>query len=347
MLALLILQVDSVRTVISEGVASVQSYSLSVARDKAIEDALRRAVEQTIGTMVSSETIVENYELIEDRILTRSKGYVRNYRIISEGQENGLYRVKIVAEVSLGKLSEDMEAIELLVLQKDKPRIVVLANDEHTANLLEQLFSDDGFPVVDREEFENKLKKIHKRMDIEGMDERTLAKLALDMGAEVLVKSVLKRKKTKVQTSFYKGERIDLTLRSKIIDASNAFLLSSVVHTKSYPALNPQILENFVKEAYEKLKSKLLEKWQKPENVVYIYLYNVSFQELGKIRDELQRNTRGLRKVIVRNFTDDTAILEVISSENAEQIAHTLKNGFPKAKITSLKKGEIHLKFSR
>ncbi len=39
-----------------------------IARDHAIKDDLRKAVEQAVGTFISSETVVENYEVLSDRI---------------------------------------------------------------------------------------------------------------------------------------------------------------------------------------------------------------------------------------------------------------------------------------
>ena len=66
------------------GQAAIMSNDVSMARDKAIEDALRKAVEQAVGAMVSSETVTQNYELLSDKILSKSKGYVRSYKIATE-----------------------------------------------------------------------------------------------------------------------------------------------------------------------------------------------------------------------------------------------------------------------
>src|SRR5262245_58225033 len=77
------------KTVTAEGVASVGNDP-GTAHDKAIEDALRRAVEQAVGTMVESETATQNYELLSDKIYSRSQGYVKNYDVLSENTEGNL-----------------------------------------------------------------------------------------------------------------------------------------------------------------------------------------------------------------------------------------------------------------
>src|SRR5262245_4601069 len=99
--------------VTAEGVASIGTDK-AAAHDKAIEDALRRAVEQAVGTMVESETSVENYQLLSDKIYSRSSGYVKKYQVVSEQAEGNLLRIRIEAEVDSGYLNSDLAAIGLL-----------------------------------------------------------------------------------------------------------------------------------------------------------------------------------------------------------------------------------------
>ncbi len=79
---LLIFSTAQADSVIAEGVANIGNDP-AAARDKAIEDALRRAVDQAVGAIVESETLTENYQLISDRIYSHSSGYVQTYNVIS------------------------------------------------------------------------------------------------------------------------------------------------------------------------------------------------------------------------------------------------------------------------
>ena len=45
---------------------------------------LENAVEQAVGTMVDSTTLVKNNMLINDEIYTQSRGYITNYTILSK-----------------------------------------------------------------------------------------------------------------------------------------------------------------------------------------------------------------------------------------------------------------------
>ena len=98
-------------TVEAEGQAMVKNGDEPAARDRALEDAQRKAVESAVGTMISAETVMENYQIISDRILAKSSGYIKNYNIVSSGAENGIYKVVIKALVATGNLSSDVDAI--------------------------------------------------------------------------------------------------------------------------------------------------------------------------------------------------------------------------------------------
>ena len=63
MLLVFVLSSDTtMKEVMVEGVSSIERGRKDIARDHAIKDALRKAVEQAVGTFISSKTVVENYE---------------------------------------------------------------------------------------------------------------------------------------------------------------------------------------------------------------------------------------------------------------------------------------------
>ena len=119
------------KTVSAEGVAAVQQNAVDIARDAAIEDAQKRAVEQAIGIMIDSQTQVENYQLISDRILSQIKGYINRYHVTGETRDGALLRVRITADVSLGNLGDDLSAIGVLMGQMHKPRTMIMIAEQN------------------------------------------------------------------------------------------------------------------------------------------------------------------------------------------------------------------------
>ncbi len=74
--------------------------------------AIRAAVRKVVGTLVDAETLVENEDLISEKILTASNGFVSRYEIV-EGpyrRRDGTIRVKIRAVVEKGQLVPKIRA---------------------------------------------------------------------------------------------------------------------------------------------------------------------------------------------------------------------------------------------
>ena len=66
----------SVQVMESEGLGAIMNNDVAHARDQALDDAQRNAVEQAVGVMIWSETVVENFMLTQDVILSNTSGYV-------------------------------------------------------------------------------------------------------------------------------------------------------------------------------------------------------------------------------------------------------------------------------
>ena len=64
---------EDTKDILAEGVGAVVAGNQAKARDEALRDAMRKAIEQAVGTVISSETIVENFQLLSDRIYTQPR----------------------------------------------------------------------------------------------------------------------------------------------------------------------------------------------------------------------------------------------------------------------------------
>ncbi|MBI5206430.1 MAG: hypothetical protein HY934_01430 [Candidatus Firestonebacteria bacterium] len=94
-------ELDAVN-ITASGIGTIEK-NIKDARDKAIQDALRLAVEQARGVMVKVETEVNNYALVKDEVLSHTEGFVKSYQIISEEEKRDvkIYKVTIVALVQI------------------------------------------------------------------------------------------------------------------------------------------------------------------------------------------------------------------------------------------------------
>ncbi|MBC8277244.1 MAG: hypothetical protein H8E46_03370 [FCB group bacterium] len=75
---------DNLRTVTAVGQGKT--------KDIAIDQAKRAAVETSLGTVVSGQTITKNMQLANDVILSRANGFLKNYREMSIRQQGDISR---------------------------------------------------------------------------------------------------------------------------------------------------------------------------------------------------------------------------------------------------------------
>jgi len=87
----------------------------------AIKDAFRNAVRQVVGALVDAETLVKNDELVEDKILTYSNGFIKTYTEIpgSQKTQGVIHRVKIKATVETGGVIAKLKASNITVKDVD------------------------------------------------------------------------------------------------------------------------------------------------------------------------------------------------------------------------------------
>ena len=90
----------------------VMSSGVGITPDAATKDALRTAVEQVVGQLVDASTLVANEEVVSDKILTYSGGYVEGSEVIKEPAQraDGLFKTTIKARVKKTELVEKLRA---------------------------------------------------------------------------------------------------------------------------------------------------------------------------------------------------------------------------------------------
>jgi hypothetical protein len=89
---------------------TVETRGVGVSPDAALKDALSQAVHQASGTLVDAKTIVKNEEIMEDRILAASDGFIQSYEKYGEARKNrqGLWTIRIRASVVMNPLKQKL-----------------------------------------------------------------------------------------------------------------------------------------------------------------------------------------------------------------------------------------------
>jgi hypothetical protein len=87
--------------------------------EKALQNALSMSVQQVVGTLVDSETIVTNQDYIQEKIISASNGYVESYDVVKTWQADQICNCRIKAKVKSRAIQQQLEAINTIVLPMD------------------------------------------------------------------------------------------------------------------------------------------------------------------------------------------------------------------------------------
>ena len=107
------------------GAQQVVVDGMGTDKESALRDASRNAVEQVVGTMVDSKTLVNNAVVALDTIYTKSQGFVTNQEVLSQDEQDGMVHVRARIDVNTRPDSQLVNNLNMIMTLND-PRIAVV-----------------------------------------------------------------------------------------------------------------------------------------------------------------------------------------------------------------------------
>jgi curli biogenesis system outer membrane secretion channel CsgG len=324
---------------VAEGVAAIFGGDKGIARDHAIEDAKRKAVEQGVGSVLQSESKVENFQLVYDKISSKATGYVSSYKIIDEQSDASLYRVTIRAVVRMADLQNDISGIINMVESQGRPRIMVLIRDarpgsedladpEMTSDLETMIidsFVSKGFPVVDEEMVRQNLTNDQIKLIMSG-DNKTAAELGRKIGAEIVVAGKATATEEQKSDPYTNQPRTVYSTRLNVrtINTRTSEILAATVVNQSAPFSRDAARGNAAEQASAKLIADILKKWQTQDMVTQIFCTNADNTRLQALKSGLNMRVRAVSSIILRDFTGNSGTIEVLAKSNSQDVFDVL-----------------------
>ena len=321
----------------------------AAARDRAIDDAMRKAVEQTLGVIIDSQTKVENYMMVEDRILNWSRGYVKNYRILSEGQQApDTYQVQIEATLDNKNLISDAQAVQNLIQNMGNPRVMFLIDEQNIGDAADRYhyftvdmtasetaminrFSEKGFEMVDPTTVRQNKQRESVLAAING-DAKAAATIAASLDAEVVVTGkAVATVATGINLGGMKSCQANLTAR--VVDADVGTIIATGSKHAAYPHIDEVTggtlaIQKAANGLADDLINKILEKWRNKfynlNSVKLVVSGLTDFSVASDLKNQLQYAVRGIKNIFPRNVAGGTAEFDIQISGNAEQLAREL-----------------------
>lgn len=291
------------------------------ASDDAIQDALRKAVEQAVGVYVQSDTLTENYKLVYDKILTNAKGFVKEYKKIREWTDDDFTHILINAKVSLGDIREDNSAISLIYELVGSPRIMVIGSEKINENktdtdlvqiALEEALKTKNFTLIDKSQIEQvKTRDVEINLD----DYDKAAALGKRLNADIVINYKANVDYSgKQDISGISFDRYKTIITARMVASDSAELLGTAEITHSGGAAGNEAAKTTLSQASKKIPDividKLLKGWKNCPNRVELFVKVTDWQEASNLMKSLKK-IRFVSKVTEPSMTKNIAYFQI------------------------------------
>ena len=124
----------------------VRAIGIDAELKRALQNALRSAVEQVAGTMVVGKVSVNEREEMHRRLSTTAHGLVEQYRIVAETKIDSGHRIEIMAKVNKRKLYDSYRSF---FKSLDNPTFHLKASTPELRSAFMQYFLGKGLPLTE------------------------------------------------------------------------------------------------------------------------------------------------------------------------------------------------------
>lgn len=320
---------NSARREVAEGVGSIINADRARARDEALQDAFRQAIEKAVGVLVEAQTIVENFKVIEDKIYSKAEGYVGCYNVLQESVEQDLCRVTVEAWVLPNALQVDLVNLKVMIKEViGNPQVMIIIDEQNLGekqhfsiieSRLRTLFSEKGFYLIDQEQIDRIRESERAKIALTGDKDAALL-LASELKSDIIV---LGKAFTTLLAKDIRGSSMDSVMARADIravitqTAQNVGNLSK--EAKGLSTTEKEAGNEALTELATQLGDELIHKVIDAFNIaaasnvrtVRVIIKSISdFSRLDRLAQEIN-NLRGVEHVHQRGFSGNTATLDV------------------------------------
>lgn len=321
------------------------------AAHQAKQDALRTAVERACGMFLNSQSEVEDFELIREKILGQAVGYIKEYKIVEERNDGSLSYCTVRALVSTVRFEHDWAALAQTREQEDNPRcVMIILEDDNVDDLnepqpngvvqshLENFFLQQDIQLMDKGQSEA-VRQRDLALAATNDDINRLAAVAAALKAEVVLLGNAEAKYAgQLTIGGYTKAKWDCRLTIRVIQTDSAMLLASNVYRPKKTFVTDDRasgasggLEQIARQHAATILQDLGEAWRKRINVRRILRvvlepatrddFKIFQQHLARVKG-VQDGKEGIK---LRELVNNVADLEVDWSYDLNTLADRIE----------------------
>ncbi|RJO68641.1 MAG: hypothetical protein C4523_07075 [Myxococcales bacterium] len=340
------------KTVIVKGEGVIFQNDRALAKDRAIEAALRAAVEQVAGIYIQSSTLVQNYITVDDKILSQSKGFVKSWRELSSRVEDNVVAVEVEAVVAVAKLQGALNEIDWVLARKNYPRMMLLIAEQNIGqtgfsywwgnttsaismgqaeNTLIDALSVKGFNFVDPQVLAGKIEmRDAYKVTSGGISDLAARQIANLTDAQVVIvgAAVATEAGPVMEGSKLVSGQADVTVRAINTDNGQILMTASVhaaeAHISTATAGNKALIKA-AKKLAEEIATKLTDKWMASVATITLDVTGLaSYQQFDSLKNVLTHEIRGVKGVQERSMRQDKAQIDLFFDGKTSNLAKEL-----------------------
>jgi len=302
--------------------------------------------------MVSSKTVVQDSALLNDKILSKSSGFIKTYKITSESFEADACRVNVRAVVSTVRLEKGLDDVGLLSKKLGKPRIALIMTEQNIGNdgpsgsladsavnagiaesVLHDVLAKKGYNLVDRETLvaiarhEGTLSNTGAAVPTE-----VALQVAAAGGAEVVIigQAVAKDGASAISGTNMRTSQANVSAR--VVDADTGQLVASYSANATAAHVNPtaggaEAIKRSAQELADNLNRQIVAKWSRKVSgtrTARVVIKGVEFGDISRLRDLMLERLNHVEKTEERSYRDGTLSLDAEITGSARDLAEEI-----------------------
>ncbi len=350
-----------------EGFGAVVNGNVELAKKEATEDALRRALEMVMGAAVSAETVVENYQLVSDKIISKVNGYVKGYKVLDSKENQGVVTVKVEATIKESDLKNDLELLQTTLERMNYPKVVIMIAEQNVGmtvfsywwggskvqsvqtdigsaeQTLTSALLEKNFRIVDRNSLASgaQVKPAFQVVDISNQD---ILEMTKTLDADIVIAGkAMARSVGNIAGSQMISNQANVTMRA--INLKDGKVLGSAAGQAAQPHIDPvtggtMAIDKAAKDASKKLVSDIVRSWTQSLNngEEYTLVVNNLPDSVAMFKaEQAVRANKLVTGVMLQSFEGKTATFRVSFRGQANALAQSLAAGFKPVEISAKK----------
>ncbi|MBW1896986.1 MAG: hypothetical protein JRI47_07995 [Deltaproteobacteria bacterium] len=334
------------------GTGAIYRDNVASARDDAVQDALRGVIERGVEMVISPASVVQDFQLLSDRVYGRTQSFVQDYRVLTESKSGRYYRVLVRATVSLRALQDSLQTSGVLKTQKEMPSVILLLCEQNAGSLSPECWWEEGSigkgVSVTEDVFTRYLREkgvvtlsrkavssntpLNPEYRTPQLTDAAAASLGQKTGADF---AIVGRGEARYGGNIRDGymKSIEATVSARVIETGTATVIASsqatgaVVHMDEQ-AGGTEALILSASETAQDITEEMMARWrQETKQAVLVELAVKGIQEYAdfvRFRRQLKSEVSGVKNVYLRSIKAGEATMDVDIVGSARALADEL-----------------------